>query len=170
MTQLSPTEAQPLCLTIELVPVSCWYQSLRSAIPRSAWDKLRRGVYAAYDYRCAICGADGRMNCHELWEYDEVRAVQTLRGFQAICDWCHHVKHIGKANLLAKQGKLDYQRVIDHFLQVNACDMETFERHRREAAAQWSRRNQYEWTTDLGEWQKLVKTIAPQEQVSEETG
>jgi hypothetical protein len=83
MTQSSPLEVYPLRLTIELVPSSCWYQSLRTAIPRSAWDKLRREVYASYSYHCAICGADGRMNCHELWEYDEPRAVQTLRGFQA---------------------------------------------------------------------------------------
>src|SRR5258708_22360853 len=53
-----------LKLTIELVPETCWYSNMRSALPRDEWDRLRRQVYADYGHRCGICGARGKLHCH----------------------------------------------------------------------------------------------------------
>jgi predicted restriction endonuclease len=46
---------------------------------RKEWDKLRKEVYAEYGHRCGICGAQGRLNCHERWSYDDETHVQTYR-------------------------------------------------------------------------------------------
>jgi hypothetical protein len=139
-----------LRLTIELVPATCWQANLRDVLPRPAWDALRRRVYASFGHHCAICGASGCLHCHEVWRYDDTAHIQTLDGLLALCELCHHVKHIGHARLLADQGKLDYERVVAHFLRVNGCDRATFARHRAEAFAIFAARSRHEWQTDLG--------------------
>nr|MBF6592737.1 HNH endonuclease [Ktedonobacterales bacterium] len=63
-------------LTIELVPAPCWLSNMRAALPRPVWDALRRQVYAAYGRRCGVCGAAGRLECHERWGYDDAQHVQ----------------------------------------------------------------------------------------------
>jgi hypothetical protein len=145
-------ERAPLRLTIELVPETCWYSNLRDVLPRPAWDALRRQVYAASGYRCGICGAKGTLHCHEVWHYDDQTHIQRLEGFRALCTLCHHVKHIGLAGLLASQGKLDYQAVVQHFLAVNGCSQAVFQQHYRAAFAEWRERSRVEWQTDLGDF------------------
>lgn len=149
--------AKDLKLTIELVPQTSWYSNLRKVLPQSEWDKIRKKAYADCGYKCGICGATGKLNCHEIWEYDEQHRSQKLVGFIALCDLCHHVKHIGLAGILAQQGKLDYELVVKHFMAVNGCDRETFEEHKHEAFHQWQERSQHEWDIDLGQYGKLVK-------------
>lgn len=151
-----------LRLTIELVPSSCWGANLRDVLPRAMWDTLRRAVYTEAGHRCSICGVSGRLNCHEVWRYDDTSHIQTLEGFQALCDLCHHVKHIGHAGVLAAQGKLDFARVVAHFMRVNACDGATFQRHHAAARAQWRERSRHEWQTDLGAFTPPgLATLAP---------
>lgn len=145
-----------LRLQTELVPEPCWYSNMRKAMALAAWDKLRKQVYAQYGYRCGICGASARLHCHEIWQYDDKEHIQTLQGFIALCEWCHHVKHLGLADILAREGRLDYDRVIAHFLTVNQCGWEDFELHRRQAFNQWRERNNYQWRTDLGKYTYLV--------------
>lgn len=144
-------------LTIELVPSTCWYNNLRKYMSKAEWDRLRRSVYAEYGHRCAVCGASGMMICHEIWRYDDENHIQALMGFTALCSMCDHVKHIGFAGILAKQGKLDFNKVVEHFMKVNECDKAAFEAHYQDAFAQWRARSQYQWTTDLGEYSHLIK-------------
>ena len=148
--------AKALRLTVELVPKTSWFDNLRSVLPRSVWDKRRKRTYAEYGYRCGICGAEGRLNCHEIWEYDDENHIQRLSGFVSLCDLCHHVKHIGLAGILASEGKLDYESVVNHYMKVNGCDRKTFERHVDQAFAQWEDRSKHEWSVDLGEYQDMV--------------
>ncbi len=147
-----------LKLTIELVPKTSWYNNLRDVIRPAKWDKLRKRVYAEYEHKCGICGATGgRFNCHEIWEYIDANHEQKLIGFIALCDMCHHVKHIGYAGLLAQQGKLDIGEVIEHFMKVNKCDMKTFEQHRDTVSEQWKERSKHKWHVGLGEYESLVE-------------
>ena len=155
-----PSAHPPLRLTAELVPRTSWYDNLRNLMAREDWDALRRRVYARYGHRCATCGADARLHCHEIWEYDDEHHVQALRGFVALCEMCHHVKHLGLAGILASEGRLDFDRLIGHFCDVNQCDRPVFERHRAEAFTRWRERSKHAWTVDLGEWAGLVRTPA----------
>ena len=97
------------------------------------------------------------MSCHEIWSYDDANHIQTLKGFIALCDMCHHVKHIGLAGILAGEGKLDYSRVVEHFMKVNNCDLAAFEKHREEAFRQWAERSTYKWKVDIGEYSEYIK-------------
>lgn len=146
---LDDRSEQPLRLTIELVPATSWGANLRDVLPRTEWDRLRRQVYAASGRRCAVCGAGGRLHAHELWDYDDARHIQRLRGLVALCTRCHHVKHLGHARVLAERGELDYEDVVAHFLRVNGCDRATFERHRAAAFARFAERSRYEWQIEL---------------------
>jgi hypothetical protein len=149
-------------LTIELVPEPCWYANMRKAMSTSQWDRLRRQVYAEYDHKCEVCGVHPeQLNCHERWSYDDRKHVQRLEGFIALCDWCHHVKHIGLAGLLADEGRLDYEQLIAHFTRVNECSREAFEEYRKAAFKEWERRSRSKlWRTDLGAYAELV-TLPP---------
>ena len=147
-----------LRLTIDLVPETSWCKNLRKMIPPRTWERIRREASAKSGNRCAICGAEGRLNCHEMWRYDDRHNVQRLVGFVALCNLCHHVKHIGLAVILAAEGRLSYERVVEHFLEVNNCDRGTFAKHKTSAFAKWRDRSQRAWTTDLGEYSTVVKS------------
>jgi hypothetical protein len=146
-----------LKLTAELVPKTAWGKNLRNQIPRQEWDKIRAEVAANQGHRCGICGAEGRFECHEIWEYDDVNHVQRLKDFIALCDLCHHVKHLGHASILAAQGKLDMKKVEEHFMLVNECDLKTFRRHAIESMVQYKERSKHKWKLDLGRYEHLNK-------------
>ena len=151
-------QAKELKLKIGLVPSASWYDNLRKHMDRKDWDQTRHKVYAEYGSRCGICGAEGRLNCHEIWEYDDKKHVQRLIGFIALCDMCHHVKHIGLAGILAEREELDYEKVVEHFMKVNNCGRNTFVKYRREAFTQWEERSSHKWQVDLGEYKSVIKT------------
>jgi hypothetical protein len=152
-----------LPLMIELVPRPCWYSNMRKVMTEYQWDTLRRKVYAEHHDRCAICGSErgpgNWLQCHEIWEYDDTNHVQTIKGFTALCEWCHHVKHIGLAGILSEEGKLDYDRVVAHFCSVNHCGREDFARYYEQAFAIWRERNQHAWTTELGVYEHLENGV-----------
>jgi hypothetical protein len=152
-----------LRLTIELVPSPCWYSNLRTKIPRTAWDKLRKQVYAEYHYQCGVCQAtDVKLHCHEIWHYDDVAHIQSLKGFIALCEMCHHCKHIGLAQILDSRGELALDEVVAHFIQVNQCSWEAYETHSEQAWATWRERCKHTWTTDLGDYAHLVRSQGDQ--------
>lgn len=131
---------------------------MRSEFPRKVWDKIRKEQYAAQDHHCGICKAQGRLNCHEIWEFDDAKRIQKLRGFIALCDLCHAVKHLGRTAVI--EG-IDRREVEQHFMRVNECDLRTFEQHGSAAFAQWEERSTHEWSCDLGEYQTLLTTREP---------
>ena len=154
-------------LTIELVPETSWYDNLRKLMPKTAWDKLRKTVYAECSHKCGVCGAaNGRLHCHEMWEYDEERHKQRLVGFTALCGLCHLVKHIGLAAALAEEGALDYKKIVKHFMKVNGCNRRTFEEYREWAFAQWDERSQYKWQVELGKYASLFPSTFPKKKIA----
>ena len=127
---------------------------MRSQFPSAVWDTIRKKAYADYGHLCGICRHSGRLNCHEIWEYNDKKRIQTLKGFIALCDWCHHVKHIGHAGILALQGVLDFKKVEQHFMKVNQCTQSQMDAHRKEARELWRERSKHKWKVDLGPYEK----------------
>ena len=147
---------EELKLTIELVPEPLHYRSLKDLIPRKEWDKLRKPVYARYNYQCTICEAGGRMNCHEVWDYDDVNHVQRLMDLIPLCNMCHHCKHLGYAEILGSRRPGFIDTVIEHFCRVNGVSREVFLEARGAAYRQYWERNKHTWTQDFGEYSGLV--------------
>jgi hypothetical protein len=144
-------------LTIEMVPQPLWGISLANLMPKEKWDVLRKSVYREHDYHCGVCRASNTtMYCHEIWQYDDITHVQTLTGFVALCQMCHHVKHLGLAGVLASEGKLDFQQVILHYCQVNDCEGTQFFMDRANAECEWRERSEHEWSSNLGGYSHLL--------------
>ena len=145
-------------LTIELVPKPLWSSNPRLAMGRAKWDRLRRQVYEDYGHRCGICGAEGRLEAHECWEYDDDARVQRLSAFVALCGACHRVKHLGLASILAKEGKADMEGLRRHFMDVNGCSSREFAAHAEQALNVWRRRSAHEgWTINWGPYSGFVE-------------
>lgn len=117
-------------LEIELIPSTCHYSNVRTTLKTKLWDKIRFIVYEKAGYRCEICGETGleqgykhRVECHEIWKYDDERKVQKLVGLIALCPTCHQAKHIGRSFAIGKQGA-----AIDKLMEVNNwSEKKTFE-------------------------------------------
>jgi hypothetical protein len=138
-----------LKLTIELVPSSAWFNNLRMLLKPYMWDRIRKKVYTKYDYKCGICGAGGKLDCHEVWEYDDKKKIQKLTNLIALCQNCHNVKHIGLSELRGSNGEVDMDKLIKHFMDVNDCGRSTFLEHKRKAYEVWEERSRHEWNLDL---------------------
>lgn len=145
-------------LEIELVPNTVWYSSLHNLLPRKVWENMRNEIIREHGKKCQVCGeTEGRMNLHEIWKYDDEKHIQKLEGFTLLCDMCHHVKHIGLAGILANQGKLDYNEVVEHFCKVNGCTKKDFENHKRTAFETWRKRSEQQWKQDFGKYKEFIK-------------
>lgn len=102
---------EALKLEIELVPRSSWFQNIRTEVKESEWDRIRYVTYGLANYSCEICGEKGSkhpVECHEVWQYNDVNLIQSLIKFEALCPLCHQVKHIG---LTSKLGS--YKRALN---------------------------------------------------------
>ena len=145
-------------LNAELVPETVWNKSLAKLLPRNVWMGIREEHIQQNGKKCEICGQrQGIFNLHEIWNYDDVNHVQKLDGFILLCTWCHHVKHIGLAGILAKEGKLNYKELVNHFCLVNGCSTEDFKAHVEDAFVVWRNRSQHTWKQDFGEYEKYIK-------------
>src|SRR5437879_6407923 len=130
-------------LEIDLVPRTCWAKSLCKLARPSAWEKLRKKVYADAGNCCQICGAGGRLSCDEIWRYDDEKNVQLLVGLRSLCTLCHFGKHIARARQVAAEGHLNIDAVIEHFLTINGIDRTAFEEHEKQAWAEWTKRSSH---------------------------
>jgi hypothetical protein len=149
-------DKQNLKLTIELVPETSWTNNVRKIVSTKQWDKIRKESYQKYNYKCGICNAEGRLSCHEIWNYDEETHIQKLMGFIALCTPCHNIKHIGFSQILADEGKLDLNKLIEHFCKVNNCNLDTYADHHEMAFSTWRERSKHDWKIDFGEYANII--------------
>ncbi len=132
-------------LEFGLVPDSCWYINLRSALPKEVWDKVRKKAYARAGGRCMICGAPtARLEAHENWEYDDERGIQKLKDIVAVCRPCHEVIHIGRTSLMGRE-----REASEHYMKVNGVSYAEYRKALGEANALHRERSKREWQTDI---------------------
>lgn len=134
-----------IVLTIELIPKTSFFKNLRSELPQSQWDALRRMTYKNANYKCEVCGGKGSkhpVECHEIWEYSG--SIQKLIGLIALCPKCHMVKHWGLTQLRGLE-----HVAFAHLKQVNNWSHKQVQEHIKEAAELWHERNKIKWKLDL---------------------
>jgi len=146
-----------LKLRIELVPSTSFFDNLRNNVSRKEWDIIRKESYLKSNEKCAICGVKGRLNCHEIWDYDDINHIQKLVGFTALCTNCHNIKHIGLAKMQADQGRFDFNKVIDHFCKVNNCTKKTYQDHHKESFDEWHERSKHDWKIEFGDYTEIIQ-------------
>ena len=137
-------------LEIELIPKPLWGKSLAKMLPKDTWWRIKVERIREKGKRCEICSSLGNVELHERWRYDDERHVQHLEGVILLCRKCHSIKHWGRTSIMAEQGEINLQEMVDHFCGVNECGPETLARHEQECMARWRERSRHAWTQDLG--------------------
>lgn len=140
-------------LTIEPIPQCNWGKSLAHLLPPPIWNDIRREVYERFNHTCAVCkSTERRLHCHEKWDFDMVKKVQRLAGFQCLCEDCHDIKHWGRTVIVSRR-KSDYKRISDltrHFCEVNKCSEASFVAYQHEVHALLRRRGRIDFKVDFG--------------------
>jgi hypothetical protein len=138
-------------LTIELVPKTSWYTNVRSHVSPEEWDIIRKKSYTFADNKCEICGDNGtnqgvrhRVECHEIWHYDDEKKKQTLKGMISLCPNCHKTKHVGLAQL---RGEEDI--VVRQLMKVNNMTEDEAYDYIDRSGQKWIERSQYDWELDI---------------------
>jgi hypothetical protein len=138
-------------LFIDLVPSTCWFSNVRSCIHPKHWDRVRNHIYERTNYTCECCGinvkentANGQLEAHERWNYDENNKIQKLMRIVALCHQCHQSTHMGLAGILGKD-----EEAMKHLQKVCLFTDEQIKLHRTEAFALWKKRNESEWVLDI---------------------
>jgi len=154
----------PPRLTIELVPRSCWFDNVRSAVSSPDWKRLRQQTARRAGWKCKICGGKGPrwpVECHEIWHYDDDRQCQTLTGLIALCPSCHEVKHMGFSGL---RGKKD--EAVAHLALVNGWSLQGAFDYVDEAFDVWRERSRHAWQLGIS-WLE-TQGIKLQDETAEE--
>lgn len=138
-------------LSIELVPKTAFYSNVRAKVSKEKWDQIRKKCYSLAQNKCQVCGDTGYkqgakhpVECHEIWQYDEMTQTQKLKGFIALCPLCHTVKHFGYAQL---NGKEDIAK--QHLAKVNGWNMREVSEYIGECWGMWQHRNKIDWKLDI---------------------
>lgn len=137
----------PPRLTIELVPRTCWFDNVRSAVSSTDWKRLRQQTARTAGWKCQVCGGKGPrwpVECHEIWHYDDDHQYQTLKGLIALCPSCHEVKHMGFSEL---RGKKD--EAVAHLALVNGWSLQGAFDYVDEAFDVWRARSRHAWQLDI---------------------
>jgi hypothetical protein len=135
-------------LTIELVPKTCWFSNVRNHVSNEEWKAISRQVSCGALNRCQICGGrspiGARVECHEVFLYDEQTRTQKLVSLVALCRPCHSVKHIGRTQMEGHEPEALVQLAT-----VNGWTHEQCAEYVDEAFAVWRKRSENQWKIDL---------------------
>ena len=80
-------------LTFEFIPESSGGINLRTCTSKRTWEGLRQETFKKYNNKCAVCGFDDTLECHEVWEFNDAEEIQTLTELVSLCNLCHSCKH-----------------------------------------------------------------------------
>ena len=117
-----------LKLQIEPRPASTWGITLANLLPRREWDEVRHRSYKEANYQCEICeNADDKLNCHEVWGFDDRKKIQKLLTILCLCVLCHDVKHFGRSSQV--YDKKYQEKLIKHWCKVNSKTKMDFQKH-----------------------------------------
>ena len=133
-------------LKFQLVPDSCWYSNLRSALPVKVWKIIREDALKRSNNRCSICGREVKpLEAHEVWKYDEDNCIQKLTDVIAVCKMCHSVIHIGRSTLMGKEVQCS-----SWFMKINGCTYSEYRSELGKANEEHIRRNRIsDWKLDV---------------------
>jgi hypothetical protein len=137
-------------------------RTLRDALGKWRWDKLRNKLKEATGAHCAICGSTERLHGHEVWAYREKNGIATamLLKVQIICIDCHDIRHFARTTKLFQAGIIGpkrYGALRKHFRKVNGCRQRQFDNHFVRSLRTWAARSKKQWEIDWGDFREQVE-------------
>jgi len=126
---------------INLIPKPSWGKKIETILGKDAWRAIRERELKRAGYKCEICGSRQKpLHVHELWEFDEEKGLQILKGLIVVCEKCHLVFHLGYANT---QGRL--KEAIEHLVRITGIKYDEAKALVEKAFDEWVRRSRREW-------------------------
>jgi hypothetical protein len=150
-------------LRIQLVPKPLFERSLREALGKARWDKLRHKLIETNGAHCEVCGDTERLHGHEVWVYrvKDATATAVLLKVQIICIDCHDIRHFARTTNLFRAGIITperYGELRKHFRKVNGCRQRQFDEHFARALRTWaSRSKKKKWRIEWGDFNEQVE-------------
>lgn len=142
-----------LVLAAEPIPRTCFGKNMRTVLGMMDWMKIRNDLVVRAGGKCKFCGSEEQIEAHEVWTYDLKTRVQRLLDIEIVCKDCHNVKHGLRSAALSAEGKLDIQRTMDKFVEVNGCPVGIYKEQLADAVSRVRQTNQYnDWVMDFGDW------------------
>lgn len=148
-----------MILTSELVPKTAWYSNVRSNVSKTQWDIIRKKSYKQYNNVCGVCGDNGKnqgfnhaVECHEIFEYDDINHIQKLTQLISLCCHCHFVKHPGLAKINGNE-----KIVISQLMKVNSITENEAALYIENVFNIWTERSKYEWKLDITYLDEFLK-------------
>jgi hypothetical protein len=149
-------------LTIEMIPRPLHRKGLSNLLKRKLWDVIGRSVRARAQGRCEICDKESkRLDCHEVWSYDDERRVARLVGLKAICSACHLSTHLGRAMSIGRQ-----EQAFDHLMEVNGWTWHEARPYVAHAMEEYVMRSKNAWVLDVSELPNIVQSLEAEEGIA----
>lgn len=139
----NPDAPRPVLIP-EMLPVTTWEQNIRNQLGPEVWDRIRKHAYRAAGFRCEICGVQGKLEAHELWQLHNEITVQRLSRIMALCPLCHKAHHLGMARRLGLMTELR-----QHLKRVNQWSDAELQAGIQDAYEVWEQRCEWPWEVDL---------------------
>ncbi len=143
-----------------LIPTSAWGSAGRTGIPPEAWGVVRRACYARAHHRCEACGANGRLEAHEWYQWDDARGIQRLGRIAAACPTHHAAVHLGRTRSLSGSDRAAREALAE-LAQANGWSVPQAALYARHELALCAARSKRRWTLDLSALAEFGIAIPP---------
>ena len=128
---------------VDLIPAASWFASLANMLVGSSWDALRLPVIE-HARGCQDCGSWSHLEAHEFWSYDPATSIQSLIGIRSLCQRCHEMQHLGRANVTGR-----FPAAFDRLCRVNRLRDDERAGYREAVFDKFLERSERLWDLDL---------------------
>ncbi len=149
-----------LKLQMIAIPSENSKNTLQQMLSKKDWDNIRNQIIEQYDHKCAICNKQlTKFNCHEMWEFDDINSIQSLKKCIPLCHLCHCGIHPDSTN----KNNVDIYDIITNFCKINNCTHEIYSEYKKYIIELSILRSTTRWYTNdiwkmnYGEYELLVK-------------
>nr|WP_144020636.1 hypothetical protein [Burkholderia sp. AU33423] len=150
------------------IPETSWGSSLSNLLTWPCWNRLRQAAFVATGHRCLLCGAAGRLDCHEIWRYYEpgddgqlhrgaLCGIQRLVKLIPVCADCHETFHLGLAGI---RGRLSI--ALERIAALYRLSDDERDSYLAMVKEDWYRRNEFSWAIDVSAVGTSLLEIKPE--------
>lgn len=134
-------------IQIEMIPSNQHYKNVRAVLTSEEWTRITKLHSQEAKDCCEICGKNAKLECHEIWSFNESSKVQKLEGMTAICHECHGGIHYG--HTIKHKGKSDQVNITHNIMKVNNWTSEDLQANYMIALDVAESKSNHHYTLDL---------------------
>ena len=142
-------------LTFEPIPESSGGINLRTCTSKRTWEGLRQETLKKYNNKCAVCGFDDTLECHEVWEYNDADEIQTLTELVSLCNLCHSCKHCHFLDTIPIDVYRYHIQRVNH-LKTEGEREQFFFNYLDLTWNIYNERSEHMWTISFGDYEPLI--------------